>query len=145
MSWPFSIPMCHGYHIAGSYRVVHWRANAGLLLSFTTDIILYTNIHLHTTHNNITGTSRDLAVGIRHQQHVSRIRQRRYRGQEHSYHRQHERRIVRHPGCPHKQRVQPAGEPHTSRRQWKYFCHWPRTGDLLYLRVVHRTVVLVNS
>jgi len=21
-----SMPMCHGYHIEGSYRVVHWRA-----------------------------------------------------------------------------------------------------------------------
>ena len=26
----------HGYHIEGSYRVVNWRANAGLLLSYPT-------------------------------------------------------------------------------------------------------------
>ena len=31
-----SVPMCHGYHIEGFHRVVHWRANAGLLLSHPT-------------------------------------------------------------------------------------------------------------
>ena len=30
------VSLCHGYHIEGSYRVVHWRANAGLLLSYHT-------------------------------------------------------------------------------------------------------------
>ena len=30
------MPVCHGYHIEGPYRVVHWRANIGLLLSYLT-------------------------------------------------------------------------------------------------------------
>ena len=52
-----SMPMCHGYHIEGSYRVVHWRASAGLLLSYPTISLSYniTNILISTPlqqHNN---------------------------------------------------------------------------------------------
>ena len=39
LSLYLSMPKCHGYHIEGwllSYRVVHWKANAGLLLSYPT-------------------------------------------------------------------------------------------------------------
>ena len=35
-----SMPMCHGYHIEGSYRVVHFRANAGLVFFYR--ILQYT-------------------------------------------------------------------------------------------------------
>ena len=31
-----SMPMCYGYYIEGSYRVMHWRAIVGLLLSYPT-------------------------------------------------------------------------------------------------------------
>ena len=34
------IELCHGYHIEGSYRVVHWRANASLLLLYSTVSLL---------------------------------------------------------------------------------------------------------
>ena len=48
------MPLCYGYHI--SHRVVHWRANVGLLLSFPT-IYNYqqhgTNILIHLYNNNI--------------------------------------------------------------------------------------------
>ena len=52
-----SMPRCRGYHIEGSYRVVYWRANAGLvffyrilqyIISLAYNITnINTNIHLH--------------------------------------------------------------------------------------------------
>ena len=63
LSLYLSMPMCHVYRIEGwllSYRVVHWRANAGLLLSYPTIYNItsindtqHTNIHLHKTINTI--------------------------------------------------------------------------------------------
>ena len=58
-----SMSMCHGYHVEGSCRVVHLRANAGLLLlhptiNNITSIKHNTNIHFTTTNftiNNNTG------------------------------------------------------------------------------------------
>ena len=58
------MPTCHGYHIDGSYRVVHLRANAGLLLSHptnTTRIILISPLTKH--NNNITNITGSLAEG----------------------------------------------------------------------------------
>ena len=66
LSYVMAISLCHGYHIEGSYRVVHWRANASLLLSYLTiynitGIILISTLkqqqHKNNNNNNtITGT-----------------------------------------------------------------------------------------
>ena len=56
LSLYLSMPKCHGYHIEGwllSYRVVHWKANAGLRLSYPATYNI-TCIILIQQHNNIT-------------------------------------------------------------------------------------------
>ena len=51
-----SVPMCHGYYIEGSYRMVHWRAQVDLVLSYLTISLAYnlTNILISTFTTTIT-------------------------------------------------------------------------------------------